>query len=159
MAGNRDRSARESSLAKGWIVEADDQVEEVSTPLDAPELEVDSPDEPEAADQASPERAQLSNGAMVLLGVVGGLYLAYTWVWFSWAQYAATATGASLSLTSGSVGAVLQLVLYWIAPLAPVLWFVSALLLNRGGSALRLGLWLGIGAVVLVPLPYFLWGS
>ena len=51
---------------------------------------------------------QLSNGALVLLGVVGGLYLLYTWVWFSWANYysqmnSAVAEGSGSSMDIGGV--------------------------------------------------------
>lgn len=165
MARRRDRDARdarESSLAKGWVVEASEDADEAAPPAVAEgsiaSAESASEAEP-AADRAATESAQLSNGAMVLLGVIGGLYLAYTWIWFSWAQYFATVSGTGLSVTSGSAGAVLQLVLYWLAPVAPALWFVSALLLNRGEQVWKLALWLGIGAVLLVPLPFVMWGA
>lgn len=112
-----------------------------------------------AADPVSdPEgRPQLSNGSVVLLGVIGGLYLLYTYVWFSWANYY-SAVNSAVADGSGIIGSVMQQIVFWIAPFAPALWFITVLLLNRGARLSRLVLWLVIGAVVLVPLPMFEFG-
>lgn len=113
----------------------------------------------EAADDAASDgeitrSAQLSNGALVLLGVFGGLYLLYAWIWLSWAQYY-SGQNATVAGTSGSLGAALQQVVFWAAPLTPLLWFLTALLMNRNAGMRRLTTWIVIGAVVLVPLPVF----
>lgn len=110
-----------------------------------------------AAETAEPA-GQLSNLALVLLGVFGGLYLLYAWIWLSWAQFYAE-TSAALAENSGSLGAVLQQVVFWAAPLAPILWFLSVLLLNRGAGTARLALWIGVGVVVLLPYPIFSGGG
>src|SRR6218665_3715935 len=83
------REPRESRIASGWTVEAD--------PADlAPEATTDQrvPDAVELDDAArvsvpvsTSTRPQLGSGMLVLLGVIGGLYLLYTAVWFSWAKY------------------------------------------------------------------------
>lgn len=160
------REARESSLAQGWVVEASETAEAENTvgdplayvradhasPADAP-LE----GEELAAEADRSERRQLSNGAMVVLGVIGGLYLVYSWIWFSWAQYAASASGPALPYMQGSLGAAIQMTLYWLVPLAPTFWCIAAVLTNRGKPFVHLAAWLLVGAVVLVPLPYFLW--
>lgn len=161
------REARESALASGWTVEADPDPAADAASVDGAPAEprphaADAPDASDALDEATAEtvepRPQLSNGALVLLGVFGGLYLLYAWVWLSWARYYA-GVNAELAAASGSLGSVLQQIVFWAAPLAPLLWFLAALLLNRGGSTRRLALWIVIGAIVLLPLPVFAGGG
>jgi len=170
MARKSERGARESSLAQGWIVEDGSQTEKAApsagpalptefVPADGPGESGESRHPQRPVNSPAAARGQFSNGAMVLLGVLGGLYLVYTWIWFTWAKFYVDMVGASLSLTSGSFGAVLQLIIYWAAVFAPALWFISVMLLNRGARLWRLALWLLVGAVVLAPLPYFMWGA
>lgn len=151
--------SRESSLASGWTIEAESTVPAASSGLSAtlpPEADPD-PDavtaDPDAADPEVSEPEQLSNMALVFLGVLGGLFLMYSWIWLSWAQYYAGAN-AQTAAGAGSLGGVLQQIVFWAAPLAPILWFASAVLLNRRRFR-RTVLWILIGAVVLVPLPVF----
>lgn len=160
---------RESSIASGWTVHAD-PVETTSDPdpADRPAEIADGPAEPvdltDPAGDSAGQRGlaapteQLSNAALVLLGVFGGLYLLYAWIWLSWAQFYA-GQNASVAESSGSLGAVLQQVVFWAAPLAPILWFFSALVLCRRAGMRRLALWIVIGAVVLLPLPIFSGGG
>lgn len=160
----QNRGERESSLQGGWTVEG---------PLDpAPVLatsaasatektgaedgsqDIDSlsgveGSAVELADATAP--AQMSNLTVVMLGLTGGLYMLYAWIWLSWAQYysgvnALTASG------SGAIGGVLQQIVFWIAPLAPVLWFLAAFLMLRGKQR-ALAVALVLGLVVLLPLP------
>lgn len=160
-----EHSARESALAKGWVVEGSDEasIEASSTHAalnDAPESE--SAKEVLSAPEADAEYSgsgQLSNAMIVLLGIIGGLYLIYVWIWFSWADFVASASGPGLPYMQGSLGAGIQLTLYRLVPLAPVLWFITVVLAHRGKPRGRLTLWLIIGAVLLVPLPYFFWGA
>ena len=158
MGNEKDRAsreaARESSLASGWTVEGQ--------PVTAPEAQLTRAEEQLAgavdsraeSEEASASRAQLSNGALVLLGLIGGVYLLFTFVWFSWAN-AASVANASVVSTSGTLGGVLQQIVFWVAPFAPALWFVSVLVLCRGAKMWRIVLWLALGLVVLVPLPMF----
>lgn len=152
MRKRADREARESLLASGWIVEGESAAEQRVLPVaaDGGEPEGTTPGV-EAAVETAP---QMSNGALVLLGLLGGLYLLYSWVWFSWAGYY-SAVNSAVAAGSGTLGSALQQIVFWAAPFAPGLWFLSALLLNRGARTRRLVLWLLIGAVVLVPLPMF----
>lgn len=103
---------------------------------------------------AAEARPQVGAGMLVLLGIIGGVYLLYTIVWFSWAQYYSAVNEASAE-AGGVVGSVLQRALFWTAPFAPALWFVTALVMNRGVRPRSLVLWLLLGAIVLVPLPMF----
>jgi len=134
----------QSKVASGWIVEEG----ESSLPEVAPIAEtIDG--ESEGA-----RGSQLSGWALVLLGVIGGVYLLYTTVWFSWANYYSTVNSAAAE-GSGAIGSVLQQIVFWIAPFAPALWFGSVLVLQRGAKLWKLVTWLVVGVVVLVPLPMF----
>src|SRR5690606_36459152 len=94
---------------------------------------------------------QKSNAMVVFLGLAGGIYLLYSWVWLSWAQYYAE-NNAATAMGSGSVGGVLQQIVFWIAPLAPVLWCITAIVLLRN-SHRSLAIALLVGFIVLMPLP------
>ena len=148
MGNEKDRAsreaARESSLASGWTVEGQPAAEpQGGAPQTAPRADTSGDPRPEAADAAdvaiepTGESTQLSSGALVLLGLIGGVYLLFTFVWFSWANAAATAN------------------VFWVAPFAPALWFTSVLVLCRGARVRRMVAWLVLGLVVLVPLPMF----
>lgn len=155
------REARDSALASGWRVEAG---EEPST--DAPHQPVgagaatrEDPASPQGSDgvetaavESTEGSPAISNGALVALGVFGGLYLLYTWGWFIVAQ-AYSEVNAYAAAGSGSLGGALQQIVFWAAPLAPALWFFVALVVSRGGRTKRLALVLFIGAIVLIPLP------
>ena len=162
MGNEKDRAsreaARESSLASGWTVEGQPAIEpQGSAPLPVEPTEASAGPRSEAGDAATEstgESTQLSNGALVLLGLIGGVYLLFTFVWFSWANAAATANAAVIE-TSGSLGGVLQQIVFWVAPFAPALWFTSVLVLCRGARVRRMVAWLVLGLVVLVPLPMF----
>lgn len=149
MVKDNDRSARESSIASGWTVEGEPAVQ---LPETAPAPS--GPGDPQDEESPLATERELSNGALVLLGLVGGIYLLFTFVWFSWANAAVTTSAATAS-ASGSLGAVLQQIVFWIAPFAPALWFVSVLVLCRGKKVRRMMLWLVLGLIVLVPLPMF----
>lgn len=156
------REARESSLASGWTIEPDaapllDGAPEAPAPAEPAQEAQLSADAAADAVPEAPERAQLSNGTLVILGVLGGLYLLYAWIWLSWASYYAGAN-AELAAASGAIGGTLQQLVFWAAPLAPILWFLAAMALNRGRTK-RLVLWVVIGAIVLLPLPVFSGGG
>ena len=166
------RAPRESALASGWTVEGDPApapqrgapADPDRSASDAPRAESGASGGADAGDGAGPAGAparddadapaELSNAALVLLGVLGGLYLLYAWIWLSWAQFYAE-QNASVAASSGALGSVLQQIVFWAAPLAPILWFVSVLVLCRGAGTRRLAAWLVLGAVVLLPLPVF----
>lgn len=173
MRKKRGGEARESALASGWTVEGDpDPVAAGVETIPAAPAGIDDPAEAPGAgaesgaavgtgaaaasdaeaDTQAAERSEVSNAMLVLLGVFGGLYLLYTWGWLVVAK-AYSAVNAMTAAGSGSLGGVLQQAVFWAAPLAPLLWFVTALVFSRGGRTGRLGIMLVIGAVVLLPLP------
>jgi hypothetical protein len=164
MVNDSGRRSRESSIASGWTVEgapeesASDGIDRVNA-AGAGEQTMLGAAADSTADQAGDRPAeeapsQLSNGSVVLLGLLGGVYLLYTVVWFSWANYYSV-MNSLVAAGSGSLGGVLQQVIFWIAPLAPALWFVTVLVLCRGAKIGKIALWLIVGAVLLVPLPMF----
>ena len=147
---------RGSSLGDGWVVESDEAAAVGEPPLvtqrrDESALTHEPADDGQLAESAP---TQVSNAALVLFGVFGGLYILYTWVWMTWAQYYATVSLATAA-SSGAIGGVLQQVIHWAVPVAPGLWFLCALLMNRQSTG-RLAVSLLIGAIVLLPLPMFM---
>lgn len=157
------RGPRESALARGWVVESDPPNTQPAppgpTPSDGRTATVGAPDNraPRGEDIEDVDAAQgvgqVSNAALVLFGVFGGLYILYTWVWMTWAQYYSIVNSATAA-GSGSLGGVLQQMIFWAAPVAPALWFLSAVMLSRHRTG-RLAVSLLIGAVVLLPVPMF----
>lgn len=115
------------------------------------EPELDAP-ETDEADQ------RLSNIAVMLLGVFGGLYLLYTWGWFEIARVNAAANAAAAG-TSGIVGSVLQQIVFWFTPLAPAAWFGAAYLISRNRGTFMMALLLLLGVVLLLPIPMLVSGG
>lgn len=169
MAEQTDGGERESSIAAGWTIE---QVEspDSSARLHHPnvvEAETGTSAQAELSTEAEPEDGrsdgqargeQLGNAALVLLGVFGGLALVYAWIWLSWSQFYVGAASEQLVATQGAAGAFVQKVLISVVPLAPLLWYLSVLMLHRRSRPWKLALWLVIGAIVLLPLPYVIGG-
>lgn len=153
------RGPRESALAGGWTVEGEadpagppsgDTAPNVAAPAETVDETGDArAAEAEVVDQGRPE---VSNGALVSLGVFGGVYLLYTVGWFIVAQAYST-VNALTAAGSGSLGGILQQMVFWAAPFAPALWFVTAFALSRGKRTAQLAILLAVGAVVLLPLP------
>lgn len=150
MVKDKRRLTRESSIASGWTVEG--QPEGLTAAPSNPEPAASEAIDPQPLEESGESQRELSSAALVLLGLLGGLYLLYAYVWFSWANAAAQVAAES---GSQDVWGVLQQVMYWIAPLAPILWCITAFVLGRGRKLTRTVIWLLLGLVVLVPLPMF----
>lgn len=147
---------RESSLQSGWTVESQaSKSKSVAQPKPVTEIApADAADDAvvvNGGDGSGTRTNQVSNLVVVILGVTGGIFLLYAWVWLSWAKYYAGAN-AVIAATSGTVGGVLQQVVYWMAPLAPLLWFIAAIALHRR-SPRKLTVALVIGLIVTLPFP------
>ena len=110
---------------------------------DGDEREVHEDDEPDAA-------AQPGSAELVLLGVLGGVYLLYSVGWLIWAISAAPDLGDPVAQFMYGLGR-------WLAVLAPALWFGTTLWLASERRRARL-IWLIVGAVILVPVPFLLRG-
>ncbi|WP_106814185.1 DNA polymerase III subunit gamma/tau [Microbacterium timonense] len=103
-------------------------------------------------DVPAPQRPPLGNGALVALGVLGGVYALYAIGWLI----------GGLRLQGRAQYLVLD-VMYqgslWLAVLAPVLWFVSAFVLTRRSRPWVRFAWLAAGVVVLLPWPFVMIGA
>lgn len=179
--GTGSDEERKSAASRGWTVESPDDAPEPeessstaarSAAEDAAKTGLErngkrgtdesGTDESGAEERGTDERGtdesgtdesggQMSNFTVVMLGLTGGVSLLYAWVWMSWAQYYSN-DNAAVAAGSGSLGGVLQQVIFWVAPLAPVLWFIAALALHRKEPR-KLALGIALGLVVTFPIP------
>jgi hypothetical protein len=114
--------------------------------------EADASPEASTADERAPgdavaARRQTGSVELVVFGVLAGVYLLYTVGWLL------TAVRTSTPGTSVVADAMYQVGL-WLSVLAPALWF--GLVYAVVAKPARRILWLVVGAVVLVPLPFVL---
>ncbi|UBH04643.1 hypothetical protein K8P10_000154 [Leucobacter sp. Psy1] len=98
--------------------------------------------------------AFFSSPALVLSGVILGIYAVYTWAWFSWARFTADVAAALVHGAEPILG-VTQQIVHWCAPAAPLLWCGTVWLMHRESPRTTL-LRLVAGLIVLAPLPVFL---
>lgn len=89
---------------------------------------------------------QVGSAELVLLGVFGGVYLLYTVGWIL------TVIGVA-NPGADPVAAFMFTVGLWLAVLAPAIWFLIAFVSTRGRARARL-VWLLVGALLLVPIPF-----
>ena len=140
-----------SGVARGWSVQPG--TGETSKPKATA-----VPEAPHPSAVPAVNVNEISNIQLVLFGVFGGVYLLYTVGWFLIAQYFAGAN-ALATATSGSVGGVLQQVIFWAAAAAPLAWFIAVVTLSRGAKPWVLPVGLVVGLLVLLPLPLFTVGA
>ena len=103
-----------------------------------------------AADEPA-ERKPMTNAMLITFGILSGFYLLFTLGWLiggfrlqGSAQYLVTDV-----MFQGS---------FWLAVIAPALWFGTVYLLTRGSAAWVRIVWLIAGAVLLVPWPFIMVG-
>jgi hypothetical protein len=98
---------------------------------------------------AEAETEQMSSAALVAFGVVGGVYLLYTFGWVvSFSRYQVPLM-ADFTVISYRITQVLAIA-------APPVWFVAALLILQKRDVRYRFLWLVIGVLLLVPWPFLL---
>jgi hypothetical protein len=95
------------------------------------------------------EPAPMGSVLLVVLGILGGVYLLYTVGWFT------TATRSN-TLPIGALDVVMARLRSYLSVAAPVLWFVTTLVLTRRRRPVLRVLWLLLGVIVLLPLPFVL---
>lgn len=122
------------------------------TPVGKGSGDVGRADDVDAHD-APAETAQLGNVALVALGILGGVYLLYTIGWIIGGLRLQVIAPALL------VSPVAYVPAFWLAVLAPVIWFSATLLLTRRSAAWLRFAWLAAGAVLLVPWPFIMIGA
>jgi hypothetical protein len=106
-----------------------------------------------APDAPKAERAQLGNSALIALGVLGGVYLLYTLGWFIGGLRLQDVAPLLL------VSPVAYVPAFWLAVLAPAIWFTVTLILTRHSATWLRFVWLGAGALLLVPWPFIMIGA
>lgn len=132
---------------QGWYI----------APAEQEPVQIES-DETASVEDSLEQTSERSSVALMLLGVFGGLFLLYSLGWIEISRAYAdinqlTAAG------SGMVGAVLQNILFWLAPIAPAAWLVTAITFAKQTQTLKLAILLLMGAVVLFPFPFIFAGG
>lgn len=97
-------------------------------------------------------RQPVSSAGLITLGILGGFYLLYT---VGWLIGGLRLQGEVEYLVADAMfqGS------FWLAVLAPALWFVMVVMLTaRSAAWIRLS-WLIAGAVLLVPWPFIMVGA
>ena len=95
--------------------------------------------------------APLGNAALIGFGMLGGVYLLYTigWIVGGFRLQGKAQWMVADAMAQGS---------FWLAVLAPLLWFAAVLLLTRSAANWLKFVWLGAGVVLLVPWPFVMAG-
>ena len=142
VVGNPSGSKPADAAASGQAVESNG-----TTAVDHADAErAETAEEADDADAA----AQPGSAELVLLGVLGGVYLLYSVGWLIWAISSAPDLGDPVAQFMYGLGR-------WLAVLAPALWFGTTLWLASERRRARM-VWLIVGAIVLVPVPFLLRG-
>lgn len=91
-----------------------------------------------------------NSALLVTLGILGGVYLLYTVGWVI------IAINPAAAVPVDAFDVIMAQLREYLAVVAPLIWFTTTLLLTRGHRPVTRLLWLLIGVVVLVPLPFVL---
>lgn len=104
-------------------------------------------------DASGAEPTQVGNAALIALGVLGGVYLLYTLGWFI--------GGARLQDVAPLllVSPLAYVPAFWLAVLAPAIWFAVTIALTRRSATWLRFVWLAAGALLLVPWPFIMIGA
>lgn len=146
---NKD-SPQPKSLSGGWTIS---DVSEQELQRDMKQAT------PEAIDESDVVSHEQRSGFLLLvLGVFGGLYLLYSLGWIEIAKAYSPLNEVAAS-SSGSVGAIFQNLFFWVAPLAPISWYIVSITLTKRLSTLGPLVLMLIGAIVLFPYPFVLAGG
>ena len=93
--------------------------------------------------------APMGSVALVILGILGGVYLLYTVGWI-------TSANRNIAVPVGALDILMAQLREYLSIAAPALWFGATLLLTRGSKTILRVLWLLLGVIVLLPLPFVL---
>lgn len=136
-------AAAQSSLAPGWkVVGEPGSSAGESSDGDA---EAEALAQPEAQPDST-DSAAASSVALIVLGVLGGVYLLYTVGW-------AITAGRVASTSTDVIASFMFTLGLWLAAAGPALWFAVTLWLTADKPRWRL-FWLVLGVIVLVPVPF-----
>jgi hypothetical protein len=91
----------------------------------------------------------MSSPMLLAIGILAGVYLLYTVGWF-------TSAARTIAVPVGAFDVAMYQLREWLSIAAPALWFGATLLLTRTRKASTRLLWLILGAIVLLPIPFVL---
>lgn len=152
MANENENTPRVSSIDSSWTIENETKASSTQhTQLSAEHHA--ALNERDTITDSDLSTQKLSAWQIVVFSFTGVLYLIFTFLWLSWAQYYSQVIELRAAGVF-SLDTLLQQVLMWFAPLAPALWFLSAHTLTRGKSNMLVFFML-LGLVVLMPWPVF----
>jgi hypothetical protein len=103
---------------------------------------------PVRARRESDAEQPLGSGALVGMGVFGGVYLLYTVAWL--------VSASLLTITGTGVAGIASEVMRVLAIMAPAFWFAATLWLGQGSPNRTRFTWLLVGALVLIPWPFIM---
>lgn len=98
------------------------------------------------------ERVPQGNAALIALGILGGVYLIYA---IGWVIGGLRLQGRADYLVTD----IMYQGSFWLAVLAPVLWFATVFLLTLHSKAWVRFAWLIAGVALLLPWPFVLIGA
>jgi hypothetical protein len=98
------------------------------------------------------EREPLGNATLIALGILGGVYLIYA---IGWAVGGLRLQGRAAYLVTD----VMYQGSFWLAVLAPILWFATVFLLTMQSKPWVRFAWLIAGVALLLPWPFILIGA
>ena len=98
------------------------------------------------------ERAPMGNALLITLGIIGGIYLLYA---IGWLIGGLRLQGQAAYLVTD----VMYQGSFWLAVLAPPLWFATVFLLTIGSKPWVRVVWLVAGVALLLPWPFVLIGA
>lgn len=124
-----------------------------ASPSPPPDVSVQQPVEVSAEKPTEADSPRgLSAGEGILLGVLGGFYLLFTAAWI----VTALRNPVQIADPLGSFMFILGL---WLAAFAPAAWFAATLVFGCRRSFLWRFAILALGAILVIPWPYFSWAS
>lgn len=98
------------------------------------------------------DRAPMGNATLITFGILGGAYLIYA---IGWVIGGLRLQGRSAYLVTD----VMYQGSFWLAVLAPILWFTTVFLLTMGSKLWVRLAWLIGGIALLLPWPFILIGA
>lgn len=94
----------------------------------------------------------MSSREGVLMGILGGIYLLFSAAWI------VTALGDPVQIAD-PLGSFMFILGLWLAAAAPAAWFAAMLVFGRHRSFLWRFSMLALGAILVIPWPYFFRGA
>jgi hypothetical protein len=155
----RKRRASPSSSPEGEVAAAADSaaagsqrvVGEAWTPSAVlPSTDGSTDSDSDADEEDAPKGLSSSEG--VFIGILGGIYLLFSAAWI------VTALGDPVQIED-PLGSFMFILGLWLAAAAPAAWFAAMLVFGRRRSFLWRFAMLALGAVLVIPWPYFFRGA